>query len=81
MPVTFAKIGNWIVADPNLDEESIASARLTVTTNENGYINAMQKGLNGTFTYDEVKKAINMSIDIGRKIRSIIMGDSDGKEN
>lgn len=81
VPVTFAKIGNWIVADPNLDEESIASARLTVTTNENGYINAMQKGLNGTFTYDEVKKAINMSIDIGRKIRSIIMGDSDGKEN
>ncbi|MCD6370939.1 MAG: exosome complex protein Rrp42 [Thermoplasmata archaeon] len=81
VPVTFAKIGNWIVADPNLDEESIASARLTVTTNEEGHINAMQKGLSGTFTYEEVQKVINMSMDIGAKVREIILGDSDGKEN
>jgi exosome complex component RRP42 len=81
VPVTFAKIGNWIVADPNLDEESIASARLTVTTNEEGKINAMQKGLSGTFTYEEVQKVINMSMDIGAKVREIILGDSNGEEN
>ncbi|AGB04744.1 RNase PH-related exoribonuclease [Aciduliprofundum sp. MAR08-339] len=81
VPVTFAKIGNWLVADPNLDEESIASARLTVTTNEEGKINAMQKGLSGTFTYEEVQKAINMSMDIGRKVRDIILGDSNGQED
>ncbi len=81
IPVTFAKIGEWLVADPNLDEESIASARLTVTTNEENNINAMQKGLSGTFTIEEIKKSINMSMDIGKKVRRIVMGDSDGKEN
>ena len=81
VPVTFAKIGEWIVADPNLDEESIAKARLTVTTNEEGKINAMQKGLYGTFTYDEVKKVINMSLDIGKRIREKILGDADVQEN
>ncbi len=81
VPVTFAKIGDWIVADPNLDEESIASARLTVTTNEEGKINAMQKGLSGTFKYEEVQKVINMSMDIGAKVREIIVGDSNGKED
>ncbi len=81
VPVTFAKIGEWIVADPNLDEESIASARLTVTTNEEGKINAMQKGLYGTFTYDEVKKVINRSLDIGKKVRDKILGDANGEED
>ncbi len=81
IPVTFAKMGDWIVADPNLDEESIASARITVTTNEEGMINAMQKGLFGTFTYDEVKKVINRSLDIGTKIRDKILGDINGQEN
>ena len=81
VPVTFAKIGNWIIADPNLDEETIASVRLTVSTNEEGHINAMQKGLSGTFTYEEVQKVINMSMNIGGKVREIILGDSDGKED
>ncbi len=81
VPVTFAKIGEWIVADPNLDEESIAYARLTVTTSEKGNINAMQKGLFGTFSYDEVKKVINRSSDIGQKVREKILGGADGEEN
>ncbi len=81
VPVTFAKIGEWIVADPNLDEESIASARLTVTTNEEEKVNAMQKGLFGTFTYEEVKKSINRSLSIGKQVRKIILGDENGKEN
>ncbi len=81
VPVTFAKIGEWIVADPNLDEESIATARLTVTTNEKGMINAMQKGLYGTFTYEEVKKVINRSLNIGQQIRKEILGDGNGEEN
>ena len=81
VPVTFAKIGEWIIADPNLDEESIASARLTVTTNEERKVNAMQKGLSGTFSYEEVKKVINRSLDIGSTVREKILGDIDGQEN
>ncbi len=67
--VTFAKIKDVIVVDPCLDEERMADARLTVTTDENGDIRAMQKGLSGSFSYDEVKRMIETSQKVGRMIR------------
>ncbi|PNX51726.1 MAG: RNA-binding protein [Thermoplasmata archaeon M8B2D] len=66
---TSAKFNNVVVMDPSLDEEQIAEARLTVATDNNGDIRAMQKGLNGSFSVDEIKKVIKSSIDNGSKIR------------
>jgi len=65
---TSVKFNDVILIDPSLDEEEIAEARLTVATDKNGDIRAMQKGLNGSFTTDEVKKVIKASIDNGKKI-------------
>ena len=66
---TSVKYNNVVVMDASLDEEEIAEARLTVATDENGDIRAMQKGLNGSFSVDEIKKVIKSSIDNGKKIR------------
>jgi len=66
---TSVKFDNIIVMDPSLDEEEIAEARLTVATDVKGDIRAMQKGLNGSFTVDEIKKVIKASFDNGKKIR------------
>ena len=66
---TSVKYNNAIMIDPALDEEEIAEARLTVATDKNGDIRAMQKGLNGSFTVEEIKKVIKDSIDNGVKIR------------
>ena len=66
---TSVKFSNAVVMDPSLDEEEIADARLTVATDTNGDIRAMQKGLNGSFTRDEIQKVIKASIDNGREIR------------
>ena len=66
---TSVKFNGVTVMDPSLDEEEIAEARLTVATDEKGDIRAMQKGLNGSFSVDEIKKVIKSSIDTGRKIR------------
>ena len=60
---TSVKYNNVIMIDPSLDEEEIAEARLTVATDKNGDIRAMQKGLNGSFTVEEIKKVIKASID------------------
>jgi exosome complex component RRP42 len=65
---TSVKYNGVVVMDPSLDEEEIAEARLTVATDKNGDIRAMQKGLNGSFNRDEIKKVINASIDNGKKI-------------
>ncbi len=67
---TFVKIGDKVVVDPNIDEENIASARITITTGEDSKIHALQKGLEGTFTVDEVKSLIGRSIKLAQDIRT-----------
>lgn len=70
--ITAAKLRDTIVFDPGLDEERIADARLTVATDENGDIRAMQKGLKGSFSYDEVRRIIGTARRLGSGIREII---------
>jgi exosome complex component RRP42 len=70
---TSVKFDNVVVLDPSLDEEEIADARLTVATDKNGDIRAMQKGLSGSFTKEEIQKVIKASIDNGREIRKQLM--------
>ncbi len=70
--VTFAKIGNDLIVDPNFDEENIASARLTVTTDDNGNFRAMQKGGQGSISLDELSACLDMSVETGVEIRKII---------
>ena len=66
---TSVKFNNFVIIDPSLDEEEIADARLTVATDKNDDIRAMQKGLNGSFTKEEIQKVIKASLDNGREIR------------
>lgn len=68
--ITAVKIDGKILVDPTHDEERVAEARLTVATIETGNLCAMQKGLNGAFTIDEVMKIVDISRRIGAEIRS-----------
>jgi len=69
---TSVKYNGVVVMDPSLDEEAIAEVRLTIATDKNGDIRAMQKGLNGSFNLDEIKKIIKTSLDNGRKIQELL---------
>lgn len=68
--ITAVKIDGKILLDPTHDEERVADARLTVATIETGNLCAMQKGLAGAFTLEEVSKVVDMSRRIGAEIRS-----------
>jgi len=70
--VTAAKIGNTLILDPNFDEEQISSARLTITTDDEGNYRAMQKGGSGAITLDELTQCLDMSRDKGEEIRKLI---------
>lgn len=69
---TAVQIENSILFDPTLDEEKVAAARLTVTTDENGDIRAMQKGLEGSLTLEQAKRIIETSQRLGRDLRKLI---------
>ncbi len=70
--VTFAKIGDTFLVDPNIEEEDVMGARLTVTTKDNGNICALQKGGSEAFSIDEIKTMLDVSIKKGKEIRKMI---------
>jgi exosome complex component RRP42 len=76
--VTMAKIDEYIIVDPNLDEWSIMDSRITITTNSDGNVVALQKGGSGGFTQDELVKCAEISVKVGSKIREIIKESSSG---
>lgn len=70
--VTEAKVGNTLIVDPDYDEEQISTARLTVTTDDDGNFRAMQKGGCGSITLDELNQCLDRAVEIGAEIRKII---------
>ncbi len=54
---TFAKIGDALVADPCLVEESVMDGRFTISTLKDGSICAMQKGGSGPMSKEDYQKA------------------------
>ena len=67
--VTMGKIGNYIVVDPNGDESESMYARVTITTDSNGNICALQKGGSDGFTQEEIIQCSELSVKVGAKIR------------
>ena len=73
VPITSAKIDGTIVLDPCLEEEQVMSCRLTVTTDKDNKICAMQKGGLGVFTPDEVKQIVSTAISKSKELRQKVL--------
>jgi exosome complex component RRP42 len=73
---TFVRLGDAIVVDPTIDEESAAQGRLTVATDETGRVVAMQKGLVGAFSPDDVKTTVRRAFQHGDRMRALLRGGS-----
>jgi len=69
---TFAKIGNALVLDPDLLEETAMQARFSVATTEDNYLSAFQKGLSGSIKKEDVDNAIDIAFKASKEIRKNI---------
>lgn len=67
--VTIAKINDKLIVDPSLEEEQMMDTRLTMTTDEDGNICAIQKGGSGTFTQKQVLEAAKIAREKAAEIR------------
>jgi exosome complex component RRP42 len=74
LTATFVKIGSHVMVDPNITEEQLAEARLTVSIGENGNIHAMQKGLSGALTYEEVSRSLDLAASLTKELRLKVKG-------
>ncbi len=70
--VTTAKIGDHYVVDPNLKEERIASARLTIGYKDSNTIVSMQKGEIGVFKSAEVLDIVRNGAAVADKVRMVL---------
>ncbi len=70
--ITFVKINENIFTDPSLEEENVITAKLTVTTMDDGNVCAMQKGGSFPLTLNEIDKCIEQAIKKGNEIRKLL---------
>ncbi|MDI1496118.1 MAG: RNA-binding protein [Cenarchaeum symbiont of Oopsacas minuta] len=70
--ITMARIKDHILVDPNGDEWESMDARVTITTNSDGNICAMQKGGTGGFTQKQLELCADTSIKVGTRVRDMI---------
>lgn len=68
---TFGKIGNTILCDTSLDEETAVDARLTISTTSKD-VCAMQKGGSGGFKAGEVESLVDLAFQKGNELRRLL---------
>ncbi len=67
--VTMGRIGEHIIVDPNAEEWDCIDARITITTNSDGKICAIQKGGQNGFTVEQLVKCADIAVSVATKIR------------
>ena len=72
IPVTVIKIGDNFLIDPTFDEMSVADARLTVTSVEDGKLCAMQKGGEQPLTIDDIDTMVTLAVKTAKGLRKYI---------
>lgn len=72
IPVTIVKIGDVLLVDPTNDEFKIADARLTITTEENGTICAMQKGGDSPLLLEDVERMVRLATEKAKELRKAL---------
>lgn len=67
--VTVCKIGKHFILDPTEEEEKAVDARLTVVTEKDGKICAMQKGGEATLTAEDIAEMVDLASDKAKELR------------
>jgi exosome complex component RRP42 len=65
---TFAKIDGELIVDPQLEEEQVMEARISIGMRADGSICAMQKGGMKPLNKDEILKAVQRTSEITKKL-------------
>lgn len=70
--VTIGKISNYILIDPDLEEEALLDSKLSVVVTDDGLIAGLQKSGMGYLTEDELPVLMNIALSRGKEILSIV---------
>jgi len=74
LSITCYKVGGSLIVDPTREEEDLISTRVTIGST-NGVISSIQKGESESLGIDELKKLIDMSEKVTKKVMQKIEKD------
>ncbi len=66
LTTNIAKIGDYLIVDPNLDEEVVSDTRMIIAYDAEGRITGIQKSGPGAMTPEEILKAIDIGANAVR---------------
>ncbi len=67
--ITIGKINDKLIIDPGAEEEQVMDARITMAVNDEGNICAIQKGLSGYFTPQQIIDASKLAREKAEELR------------
>lgn len=70
--VTVVKIGDRLIVDPDLDEEKVIDARLTVASLSDGTLCALQKGGDYPLTAEDIDRMTDIALQKAKELRKLI---------
>lgn len=70
--VTIGKLGDKLIVDPDLEEESVLSTRIVIAVSEDGRIAGIQKTGMGSLTQEEILKAVDIALVKGKELITLI---------
>ncbi|MFX0173469.1 MAG: exosome complex protein Rrp42 [Candidatus Hodarchaeota archaeon] len=70
--LTYAKINNFIVYDPNLIEDRGKNARFSLAITDKGMVCSMQKGESGVFLEEEILEILDKALIHANELHKII---------
>lgn len=71
--ITFAKINDKLVVDPQLEEEQVMDARLTMTIEKDEKVCALQKGGDGYFRIQQISEAAKIARQKAAELRKLVV--------
>lgn len=69
--VTIFKMGDKFFVDPNIEEQKVYDGRLTVGVMENSGLCSLQKGGEGSFTQEDIKKMVDIAVEKAAELRKL----------
>lgn len=70
--VTVVKIGDKLIVDPDLDEEKVIDARLTVASLSDGTLCALQKGGDYPLTSEDIDRMVEIALSKAKELRKLV---------
>ena len=67
--VSVFTIGAQLMVDPSLDEEAVCDTKVTITSNQDGAISAMQKSGEGPLSHEQMLEAVDIACKRAADIR------------